>query len=461
MKKILYIILLALLSGSCEKFVDILPKGKNIPSTVDDLAKILNNNNNIGGGGMNWFHMSDDPFLPADQIKSSGTTTLNAYLWKPYQYSKMEVDPDWAQSYMVIYYANYVIEHITTAPDGIEFNREETYARALLHRAYSYWYMVNAYAPHYNKATAVTDLAVPMPLASDINKQYPRSTVQEVYDQILKDINSAVALKGLSDWRTYNSWPCRAAGYALLSRVYLYQQDWEKAAQYGEEAMKISDYLNDLNQITMADPTNAAKGLKGFEDYCMRDKEVVLSKAAGNNFTDVMASEELVNCYDKARDLRFRLFFSNQTRYGVALDGYMRVNEQQTFNGIRNSEVYLNRIEALVRIGGTANITEALRLLDQFRQKRYDLTNYEPVTETGQNTLLKEVVLERHRELRFTCFRWFDMKRLNTEESFRTDYSRKGPDGNVVALEWNSPRYVWAIPLDVMELNPQLIQNAR
>lgn len=461
MKKILYIIVLAVLLGGCEKFVDILPKGQNIPTTVDDLAKILNYNNNIGGGGMNWFHMSDDPFLPENQIKSSGTTTLNAYTWAPYQYSKMEKDADWAQSYMVIYYANYVIEHIERAPDGIEFNREETYARALLHRAYSYWYMVNAYAPHYNKATAATDLAVPMPLVSDINKQYPRSTVQQVYDQILKDINDAIALKGLSDWRLYNSWPCRAAGYALLSRIYLYQQDWEKAAQYGGEALKINDYLNDYNLISMADPANAAKGLKDFEDYSMRDKEVVLSKTASNNFTDVMASEGLVNCYDKTRDLRFRFFFSNQTRYGVALEGYMRVNEQQTFNGIRMSEVYLNRVEALVRIGGTTNITEALRLLNILRINRYDNTNYEPVTVTDQNTLLKEVLIERHRELRFTCFRWFDMKRLNTDEATRINYSRKDQNGNVVTLEWNSPRYVWAIPLDVMELNPQLTQNPR
>ena len=461
MKRIIYIIILAFLFGSCEKFVDILPKGKNIPSTVDDLAKILNENNNIGGGGMNWFYMSSDVLLLDYQLKSSDATDLNAYMWAPYQFTKMEKDPDWAQHYMIIYYANYVIEHIKTAPDGMDFNREETYARALLHRAYSYWYMVNAYAPFYNKATAATDLSVPMPVVSDINKQYPRSTVQQVYDQILQDINDAIAQKGLSDWRLYNSWPCRAAAYALLSRIYLYQKDWEKATRYGEEAMKINSYLNDLNEITMSDPTNAAKGLKGYEAYIMRDKETVLSKTAGNNFVDVMSSEELVNCYDKARDLRFRFFFSNKTRYEVALDGYMRVNEQQTVNGIRMSEVYLNRIEALVRTGGAANITEALGLLDQLRKKRYDITNYESVTTTDQTALLKEVLVERRRELRFTCFSWFDMKRLNTDEATRTNYSRKDQNGNTITLEWNSPRYVWAIPLDVIEQNPQLTQNPR
>lgn len=80
MKNKLYILLLAVLFAGCDNFVDIIPKGMKIPSTVDDLAKILNENNNIGGGGLNWFYMIDDPYLSTEEQTSSSTSTLNSYL---------------------------------------------------------------------------------------------------------------------------------------------------------------------------------------------------------------------------------------------------------------------------------------------------------------------------------------------------------------------------------------------
>lgn len=457
MKNRLYLLLFVVLFGSCDKFVDILPKGKNIPRTVDDLAKILNSNNNIGDGGLNWFYMTDDAYLSQEEMNSSDITTMNAYLWEPYMYALTEKDSDWATHYMIIYYANYVVEHIQTADEGVEFNRAETYGRALLHRAYSYWYLVSAYAPFCTEEEAKVALAVPMPLVSDINAQYPQSTVEKVYGQIFKDIETALALEELPEWRKYNSWPCKAAGYALLSRIYLYQKNWELAADNAAKVLAIDDFLTDYNEIEMNSPGNAAKGLKGYEQYAINDPEVILSKAAGNNFTDVMVSQELIDIYDQDKDLRFRYCFSDSTSFGQALDGYMRVNDNQTFDGIRMSEVYLNGIEALVRMGGTDNIVEARRLLDILRSKRYE--NPDALPEMSQEALLEEVLKERHRELRFTCFRWFDMKRLAPE--FGISYAKKGLDGSTVTLAPDSHRYTWAIPLDVMEYNSQLLQHER
>ena len=63
MKNRLYFLLLAVLFGSCDNFVDIIPKGQNIPQSVDDYAKVLNMSWNVGYGGMNWFYMTDDPYL--------------------------------------------------------------------------------------------------------------------------------------------------------------------------------------------------------------------------------------------------------------------------------------------------------------------------------------------------------------------------------------------------------------
>lgn len=457
MKNRLYLLLFAVLFASCDNFVDIIPKGMNIPRTVDDLAKILNYNNNIGGGGLNWFYMIDDPYLSAEEQASSSTTTLNSYLWQPYMYTLLEKDSDWAAEYMIIYYANYVLEHIETADEGISYNRDETKGRALIHRANSYLYLVSGYAPFCTAEEAEETLAVPMPLVSDINIQYPQSTVAEVYRQIFADIDSALALPALPDWRTYNSWPCKAAAYALLSRIYLIQGNWELAAENAKRVLDINDYLNDYNDIQMNAEDNPAKGLMGYYNYAIEDPEVILSKSASSNFTDIMVSQELLDLYDHDKDLRFRYCFSDSTSFGQALDGYMRVNDNQTFDGIRMSEVYLNYIEALVRMGGTENIAEARQWLEALRAHRYE--NPDPLPAMSNEDLLQEVLDERHRELRFTSMRWFDMKRLAPLHNLT--FTRLDQAGNVVTLEPNSPRYTWAIPLDIMEQNGQLIQNPR
>ena len=457
MKNKLYLLLLAVLFAGCDNFVDIIPKGMKIPSTVDDLAKILNENNNIGGGGLNWFYMIDDPYLSTEEQSASSTSTLNSYLWQPYMYTLLEKDSDWATEYMIIYYANYVLEHIETAEAGNAFDRGETKGRALIHRAYSYWYLVSAYAPFCTAEEAEETLAVPMPLVSDINTQYPQSTVAEVYRQIFADIDTALNIPSLPDWRTYNGWSCKAAAYALLSRIYLIQGDWEQAADYAKRVLDINSYLNDYNDIKMNASDNASLGLQGYYDYALQDPEVVLSKYASSNFTDIMVSQELLDLYDKEKDLRFRYCFSDITTEYVPIGGYMRVNDNQTFDGIRMSEVYLNRIEALARMGGTENIAEARQLLETLRAHRYE--NPDPLPAMTDEEFLQEVLDERHRELRFTNMRWFDMKRLAPLHDLT--FTRIDQDGNTVTLEPNSPRYTWAIPLDIMEMNGQLVQNPR
>lgn len=456
MKNKLYILWFAVLFGSCDNFVDIVPKGQNIPTTVDDLAKIINYNNNIGGGGLNWYFMSDDIYFPATELAKEGVSAIKSYAWEPYMYSAIEKDEDWATMYREIYFANYVIEHILTAPESSSrmYNRNETYGRALLLRAYDYWYLVSAYAPLYDETEAATTLAVPMPLVSDINTQYPRSTVAAVYKQIFGDIDAALALDELPDWRKINIWPCKAAAYALLSRIYLYQGKWSEAAAYAQKMLDINAELNDYNEMEMRDPGNASAGVNGYYQNAIQDPEVILSKTAGNNFTSGYVSQALLDCYkDKQKDLRYRYLFSDKDRYGVQLPGYIRATDQQTFNGIRMSEVYLNRAEALVRMGGADNLAAAHALLTTLRSKRYE--NPDALPSMTQNELLEEVLLERRRELRFTCFRWFDMKRL------KVTVTRQGINGETVTLTGDSPRYTWAIPLDVMEYNPQLVQNER
>ena len=74
------------------------------------------------------------------------------------------------------------------------YDRNDVKGQALVHRAMNYFLLVNLYGKQYDAATASTDLGVPLVLEADINKQYPRATVAQVYERMLQDLNDAISL---------------------------------------------------------------------------------------------------------------------------------------------------------------------------------------------------------------------------------------------------------------------------
>lgn len=103
-------------------------------------------------------------------------------------------DADWNNFYAQIYISNVVLDKIEEASGTNEDLRKMTKGEALAQRAYAYFMLVNIYGKHYNSATSLTDLGVPLYLDSDINKLKGRATVEEVYNQIESDLLEALPL---------------------------------------------------------------------------------------------------------------------------------------------------------------------------------------------------------------------------------------------------------------------------
>ncbi len=66
--------------------------------------------------------------------------------------------------------------------------RKSVKAEALVGRAFDHLVLVNVYAKHYDAATAATEPGIPVALIGDISAKFVRNTVQETYDQIIKDL---------------------------------------------------------------------------------------------------------------------------------------------------------------------------------------------------------------------------------------------------------------------------------
>ena len=189
-------ILTGLLFGmtSCNKYLDVKPKGYQLLTSVPDYDQWLNSINveEAVPTPLNYFADNvDDPTIVPNAVVSY---TELAYTWAP----QLTLDPTGSAvilpgHYTTIYYFNTVIQGIDAATGGTDQQKASLKAEAQLGRALEYLYLVNEYGKEYDSATATTDLAIPFVASNDLaTPTPPRSTVQQIYDDIIADITAAI-----------------------------------------------------------------------------------------------------------------------------------------------------------------------------------------------------------------------------------------------------------------------------
>lgn len=459
----IYLVFISLLLFSCESFVEETPKGNLIPETVDDLGMILDafdpyDDNAITYSHANSILMSDDSRLP--DIVASGVSSAgqNAYVWADHLYEPTSDDRDWNGFYHVIYLCNYILENIDNAPEGDGvYGRNFVKGNALVNRANSYFVLVNLYGKHYDSNTSSTDLGVPMPLESDINLTYARSTVKEVYDQVRQDLEEAAEL--LSNTADYTFQGTKPAALGLLARLHLYQGNYKKAWEYAEQVRTLMPELMDYNTIGQETPGQPDFGITNWPPFSGWEKpDVIFFKWESDFSSQYYVSDELLALMDQTVDLRFINFFTDYKYNSFDQDpnGY-RCSDIADFNrGISLGEVVLTEAEAKLRDN---DVNGALLALNAVREKRY-VAGTPELTETNPDALLQLILDERRRETLFKGLRWFDLKRLNKDPKTAKTITRT-LFGESYTLEPGSKRYVLPIPRKVIELNSLIEQNPR
>ena len=169
----------------------------------------------------------------ADDVTWNGTSTGSTF--KLYDYSRniasSTTEYTWELGYRVIGNCNKIIEIIQGL--GNESTREQTIMMGENYylRALSYFLLVNEFAqPYSNNPTQNPGL--PLKLTSDPNDlPQSRSTVAEVYDQVVLDLKDAITYLTLQQGETpkSNIYATKEAAEALLVRVYLYMENWDGA----------------------------------------------------------------------------------------------------------------------------------------------------------------------------------------------------------------------------------------
>ena len=154
----------------------------------------------------------------------------------------------WYHLYDMIFPCNSVLSSITAeaaTTDATKFYR----ANALAYRAFCYWNLAQLY--QFNYVGHENSPCVPIITAENADEYAqnggPRATVQEVYDQILSDLNEAITLFKESSYTratAMSSKPKRmidlSVAYGILARTYLTMHKYADAATAAQNAINAS-----------------------------------------------------------------------------------------------------------------------------------------------------------------------------------------------------------------------------
>lgn len=436
---------------SCDKYLDITPKGKTLLTTVAHYDQWMNGEQLIYGHGTSFaigVYLTDLVDVPNITNPPIQVAEL-MYTWAPQFATDLTVSPIfWGEHYSRINLYNTLLLGINDATGGTNGQKRSLRAEALLGRALEYFYLVNEYAKPYDSATAKDDLAVPFVTSNDVTQDVPgRSTVDEIYKHIINDLTEAIP--DLPVDNSANRFRGSVAGgYSLLARVYFYARNYAEARKYAQLAL-------DNTKATMIDfnGANPASNLISTHPDVIFGRMVIGQATADLNFMRSFATN----------DLRVRKLYQSTDGYryttrGATLFFPNRVTEVFTYvnSGTSVQEMKLIVAEGAARAG---ELPAALQALDDVRKNRFATASYVKYTSTDPVATLNEVLIERMHELPFNGLRWLDMRRLDKENRMGT-VTRLNAAGDVIAtLEPHSPRYTLQIPLQVTSYHPDMPQN--
>jgi hypothetical protein len=432
--------------------------------------------------------------------------------------TSLTVEILWYHRYNLIANANSIINRVAegTLPDTPRLRA--IVGQAYAYRAYAYMSLVQHYAKGYLIGNPSSDPGVPLVYATEPPfDSAPRSTVQEVYDQIAADLESAIenfqdaAPRGVGSESDKADLNINVA-YGLQARMALATGDWDLAAESavlardGFPIMDEADWKSGFNTTLLPEviwgsnvittettffrsyfylASNTFNGSQVRNNPKIIDKRLYnqipesdyrrdlfladapnsnLSAANGeggweNNTNPLYTTEEEF----EAEIARLASEWGWTLRHNT--HPYMQVKLRQAVPGgiepddiiyMRSSEMYLIEAEAKVMMGDVEGAQEALRPLGEARDSEYDVTEFDT-----QESLFEHIKFQRGIELWGEGFLFQD--KIRWDEGI--DHSANGgsgasqvlyQDAYIVEKPSENPDWVFKIPQLEIDANPNL-----
>ena len=438
MKNIIYTFFITLSFISCDEYLDIEPVGQVIPKSVEEYRSFLTSAYAITKESkVLTTYRTDELSLSKDAAGIEFYQDL--FIWNDINPSPLTSFFPYATFYNTIFYTNHVINSEATI-EGSKSDKEQLIGEAYALRAMQYFELINLYAKPYNKTTANTDAGVPITTAYDSEKKYETKTVEEVYALILSDLTQAEALLNIEKQVVGLNYRFSiVAVKAFKSRVYLYQQEWQKAIDAANDALAINAEIQNLNADTSIMPSefNSVESILALETVATVDL-----------VSNTTISNTLINAYNPSEDLRFSLYFKQNTDGSFSSKKSAETKFKVSY---RTAELHLTIAECLAALNEDVLAKEKLIAFAENRYTTDGFNTYKAnVNSLNSNDLKTEILEERRREFAIEGQRWNDLRRT-TQPKLTKIF-----DGVTYILEKNDDRYVIPFPNDATINNPNL-----
>ncbi|MFM7091591.1 MAG: RagB/SusD family nutrient uptake outer membrane protein [Bacteroidota bacterium] len=348
----------------------------------------------------------------------------------------------WSSAYNTINRCNNVLgalDKVTTPAKKTSVEGEALFIRSVL-----YFELVRLFAKTIGDGNAGSNPGVPLVLqptrvVSDADNR-ARSSVQDVYNQIVTDLTRAESLLPASNGNYATKW----AAAAILSRVHLMLKNYPAARDAANRV--ISGSGKALNpDFTKLWFTAIRNGGVTPSEYLFavkvttQDGTNALNTYFGRTISTIPGTAGRSDC--KITNAHLALYEPGDTRKFFVVSGGSNYTQKHLdrFGDVpvvRLAEMYLTRSECNVR-SGTAIGATPLADVNAIRV-RAGLPALTTVT-------LNDILKERSLELAFEGHTLHEAKRLQQ---------------SVGKTEWNSPKLIMPIPQREMDVNKNLVQNS-
>lgn len=351
----------------------------------------------------------------------------------------------WGGLYLTIYQCNAVIEESEKSTNLSRTTKTLLIGEAKFLRAYANFYLINLY-DH-----------VPLILTTNVNlnKVARQNTEQQVYNQIINDLQDAkgelnINYPGTGKVRA-NKW----AASALLSRVYLYQRNWTQAEREATSVINSGGYspLPALNDVFQANSKETILQLWNQNGFLVDAPSMI--PATATEIPQFTVTSTLYDSFDPLDGRAVKWIATNTITTGGehALYHYSSKYKNRLTNTsqpeyatmLRLSELYLIRAESLAQLN---NISGAITDLNVIRKRATGITLL--VSSLSKEECLVAIEKERIREFFGEwAHRFLDLKRTGNL------------NGTMSALKttWKVGARALPIPLSEITYNSNLIQN--
>lgn len=381
----------------------------------------------------------------------------------------------WSTSYQSLLGVNMVLKNVKEGesdPVILQAKAENLFIRAFIN-----FNLVRVYGRPYYQSPE-TNLGIPLVLEPITNTSNPpaRATVKDSYEQIIKDLTSAIPL---FTQKKVSSYAGKYAAYALLSRVYLYMSgtfdapelNYAKLSEQAADSVILNggynllqddayvNYYNNSNQAS----TETIWALNHDVSQCLLP--MLLNQPAGvyagnpNYLTGLFKpSPDLLGLLT-GNDLRKNFYkvdkYKNNTTDTLSTWKYYYkyINtgvfySNAPFNHLRVAEMYLNRAEARVKQGNDGGALSDLNSI-------HTRAGLDPVNGLAGQPLFNAILAERRLELAFEGHVSYDYFRVGLPMVRNYSSFNSAP----LTINATDPKVVLRISQDVLIENPNIKPN--